>query len=161
MKWIVSEEKKQLRKDIIRGTVTEDIPADLVYDMHENICHKFPSKNFKINLKNLIAAIEKNKDDALRDEERLRNTLMKKSNEMIQPNYPVWNGSNAQALLVMDIESGLHQTMKPAQLRSIRPEYMVYPLKNFRDHLNKEKYKPAVKAYWLHVREMRKQKKRT
>ena len=131
MKWIVSEEKKQLRKDIISGTVTEDIPADLVYDMHESIYHKFPYENFKINLKNLIAAIEKNKDDALRDEERLRNTRMNKPNDMVQPHYPIWNGLNAQALLVINIESGLHQTMKPAQLRSTRPEYMIYPLKTF------------------------------
>ena len=59
MKWITSEEKKILRKDIISGAVSENIPADLVYDMHEGIYHDFPYDNFKVNLKNLIAAIKK------------------------------------------------------------------------------------------------------
>ena len=61
MKWSRSEEKKKLGKDIISGTVSENIPPDLVYDMHEGIYHVFPYENFKVNLKNLIAAIKKKK----------------------------------------------------------------------------------------------------
>ena len=161
MKWISSKAKEVLRDDIVKGRVTPNMKPVEVYEMHEGIYHDFKYDNFKINLKNLRVALQKKKEDAQSDEVRLRNTLKKKQNDDIQPSYPTWNHSEAQKLLCTDINSGRAQVMKPAELWSSRPEFKVYPVSVFRDHLYKERSKPLVKAYWDHQREMKLQKKRS
>ena len=124
----------------------------VVYDMHDGIYHSFPLKNFKINLKNLIVAIDQKKEDAQRDEKALTNTLMQRPCiQQDQPFYPKWRNSDARNLLLMDIKDGLDKTMKPAELWQYRPEYKIFPLKTFRDHMNKEIKKPVIKAYWQSI----------
>ena len=158
-KWISSDEKNVLRKDILSGAVLDDMPADLVYDMHDGIYDIFPFEKFKTNLRNLQKAIRLKKEDAQRDEELLRNTLQNRPNVAVQPPYPSWGYSEAQTLLSNDIKSGSHLRMKPSELWSTREEYMVYPISVFRDHLYKEITKPVAKAYWDHQREMQAKKK--
>ena len=83
LNWISSSQKEVLRKDIMSGIVSETTPAEVLYNMHNGIYHAFPLKNFKVNLKNLVAAIQKKEQNAQRDEELLQNTLKHKPNNEV------------------------------------------------------------------------------
>ena len=57
--WRNSKEKEKLRKDIISGKLPDDVPPNIVYNMHDaGICHKFRFSYFKINLNNLRKALK-------------------------------------------------------------------------------------------------------
>lgn len=47
---------------------------------------------------------------------------------------PQWNGSEAERLLPIDVEAGLHLQMKPAALQMSRTEYQVFVVDVFRKH---------------------------
>jgi hypothetical protein len=158
--WKTSEEKEQLRKDIINGVVKGDMKAEIVYQMHQGAYHKFKFERFKDNLQNLRNAIIKSKTAAEEDEFALLNTLQHWPAQVDLPPYPAWHGSVAKAYLLEDIESGVVEGVKTANVWQMRPEYKMYPLNVFRDHLNKEKKKPAEKGYWEHQRELKELKKR-
>jgi len=72
--------------------------------------------------------------------------------------YPRWDGSKAQRLLKLDIDSGEHKKMKPEKLHATRTEYQDFPLKVFRDHINQETKSRREKAYWLNRPQKGKQK---
>jgi hypothetical protein len=51
---------------------------------------------------------------------------------------PQWHGSAAQKLLKETVEAGEHKGVKPKKLWQSRPEYQVYSLDTFRDHIYQE-----------------------
>ena len=51
---------------------------------------------------------------------------------------PLWHGSKAEEYLKADIEADLHEGKLPQDLWESRPEYKVYDLKVFRDHIYQE-----------------------
>jgi hypothetical protein len=61
-------------------------------------------------------------------------------------------------MMVM-IDAGKHETMKPRELQATRPEYSLYPLKVFRDHVQQERRARCERSYWL-ARKKRKKKLR-
>ena len=50
-----------------------------------------------------------------------------------------WEGSQAECLLKIDVDNGLHLLKTPAQLRSDRPEYKLFDLLVFQKHVDQEK----------------------
>jgi hypothetical protein len=150
--WQYSDEKKQLRDDILNELITEDDDIKLIHNMYGGIYTKFPLKNFKVNFKNLCKSIKDSKAAASRDEAILANTLAQR------PPYPPWDASEARRLLLLDLASGAIANMKPSEVRNTRPEYRSYPEKKFRDNLCKERHKPIKKAYWEFIKQQRQQK---
>ena len=66
--------------------------------------------------------------------------------------YEQWQGSNAQQLLLLDLENKKHVTMRKRDLYGSRCEYYDhYPLKAFRDFLNQE----VQTAKWKHTLEVK------
>jgi hypothetical protein len=63
--------------------------------------------------------------------------------------YPRWGGTIAEDLLRFDIDVGKHETMKPREIQATRPEYSLYPLKVFRDHVQQERRARCERSYWL------------
>ncbi len=53
-------------------------------------------------------------------------------------NYPEWEGHAAQKLLQADMAQGYHLTMEPKELWLSEDEYVLFPLKVFRDHIHQE-----------------------
>jgi hypothetical protein len=51
---------------------------------------------------------------------------------------PQWHGSAAQIFLKETVEAGQHKEVEPKKLWESRPEYQVYALKTFRDHIYQE-----------------------
>jgi hypothetical protein len=76
--------------------------------------------------------------------------------------YPRWGGTVAEDLLKTDIDEGKHETMKPRELQATRPEYSLYPLKVFRDHVQQELRARCERSYWLarHQEETKQEKKK-
>ena len=161
VKWIISKEKEMLRSDIVNGIVLGTMSPEEVYDMHDGAYHVFPFKNFRVNLKNLRAAMIRSFRDAQEDEDCLVNTL-KEKNPLTgdQAQYPKWSNSIAQTLLGQDIEAGIFDQMAPATLWTTRPEYMEFPLTVFRNHIYKEKMKPLARSYWDNQRALTLEKRR-
>jgi hypothetical protein len=160
VKWVHSEEKERLRKDIIDGVVSEVTNPRIVYDMQDSTYHQFDYNCFKVNMKNLIAAIRKWQNAAVEDGLAFETVVEQWARPNNVPDYPPWHNSSASLLLLQDIDSGAIEGLKPSEIRQTRPEYLAYPLNVFRDHLYKEKSKPMIKAYWEHQRERTLQRKR-
>jgi hypothetical protein len=161
-KWIHSKEKENLKDDIINGVVSETMHAREVYEMRNGSYHKFPYHRFQDNLKNLRKAIQMARDSAREDEIAFGNVMRewpRQEEAGATRTYPPWHNSRAKALLLEDIEAGIIDGYCPSIVRQTRPEYMEYPPQVFRDHLNKEKKKPEIKAYWEHQRALAKAKK--
>ena len=51
---------------------------------------------------------------------------------------PQWHGSAAQNFLKESVEAGQHKEVEPKELWESKPEYQVYALKTFRDHIYQE-----------------------
>jgi len=49
-----------------------------------------------------------------------------------------WEGSDAERLLKVDMDNGLHESTKPEDLCNSRPEYKEFTLKEFRGHIHQE-----------------------
>ena len=47
VKCILSEQKEILQKDICNWEVSDEMPPDLVHNMHNGIYHGFPYENFR------------------------------------------------------------------------------------------------------------------
>jgi hypothetical protein len=154
-KWFHSEEKEGLRNDIINGVVSEETDPKIVYNMRNGAYHRFPYHRFKISLKNLIQAIRKWQNAAVEDEAAFDNAVEQWAHPNAPPYPASWHNSIAKLYLLQDIGSHAIDGMKPIDIQRMRPEYMAYPLKVFRDHLYKERSKPASRAYWEHQRERR------
>jgi hypothetical protein len=151
VKWRYSDEKEQLKKDILSGIVDNRTNPAAVYQMHDGAYHKFPYDRFKPNLKNLIQAIDKLKNASAEGDVAFASSIQEWPQEQLLPDaYPPWHNSRAKELLLVDLASGVIDGFQPLQAWQSRPEYMTYPLKTFRDHLYKEKNKPIIKAYWEH-----------
>jgi hypothetical protein len=159
-KWKHSDEKEQLKLDILSGVVSPEMRPSVVYNMHDGIYHKFEYVNFQSNLRNLRSAINSSRIAAHEDEIALRTTFQRWRHEPGEEQYPAWHKSDAKELLLEDIASGATEGLKPAEVHQLRPEYQDYPLKVFRDHLIKETKNPLVKAYWENQKELTKQKKK-
>lgn len=132
------------------GTVTDDMKPVDVFNMRDEY-KPYGLRNFRTNYRNLQAAIAQQKESAEEDELALANYIQQKQARPAKAMaYPRWNGSDAEALLGADITSGVHERLKPEDLRDTRPEYKLFPLKVFRDHVYDEVRKRKCRAYWLH-----------
>jgi hypothetical protein len=94
---------------------------------------------FKSRLKSLVGAIKKEKTWALNEELALAH------DRALFPvpthNYrgePRWDGSEVQRLLKQDVAAGVHNEKTPTEFYTSRPEYQVYPLQTFREHIYQE-----------------------
>ncbi|KAL3800320.1 hypothetical protein HJC23_003616 [Cyclotella cryptica] len=65
--------------------------------------------------------------------------------------YPFWNRNAASVSLRSDVENGVADKLKPAELWESRDEYKRhFPLKVFRGHIYQEKRAQREKGYWVH-----------
>jgi hypothetical protein len=126
--------------------------------MYDGMYHRFPFDNFKVNFKNLVASVKKQEDNAVQDRAVLENTLNQRPFQE-PPEFPPWFSSEARRLLLIDLESGTIANMIPSDIQQMRPEYMLYSKKKFRDNYYKEKHKPVAKAYWEFQKSQREMKK--
>jgi len=73
--------------------------------------------------------------------------------------YPRWQGSEAEALLKIEIDDGEHMKMKPEELHKTRKEYEDFLLTVFRKHIYQAIRSCKDTAYHLAKKEKKNQKK--
>jgi hypothetical protein len=157
--WEYSAAKDLLRNEIIAGNVTPAMTARVVYDMQPEYS-KWPLKRFGPNLKSLREALDRDNERMAQDcafyghDRALLATLRPAPTE----DKPVWHLSDAQALLVQDVTDRKHEQMKPNELHQSRPQYLVFPLKKFRNHIYQEVDSRAKKG-WRYAKKQAKKKK--
>lgn len=150
--WKESKGKQILRNDIISGVVTDDMPAEDVYAMSEEY-QKYAYKYFRVYLRYLRSSIHRQMDAVKKSTDAFEGFLYRAKaakeaqNEEALPDscppqnrsYPKWDESDAKLLLQEDIKEGRDESLWPKDLWLSRPEYQLFPLKVFRDHLYGEK----------------------
>ena len=145
--WRKNEEKAQLREDILSGAIDGWI-AERVYQMHGGIYTKFKYKNFQNNLRRLRLSIWKQQRRAFYDTSFYYNDMLAERPPAPPTREEHWNTSSAKDLLEVDIDAGLHKTMKPFALWQTRAEYQEFSSDVFRDHIYQAVKARTKKAYW-------------
>jgi hypothetical protein len=147
--WKISRAKKLLRKDIVEGTVTNDMETLYVYGMRDEFM-EYELKNFTANLKRLQEVIQKEQDRAVTDSDAYAIDLLINPPILQGPSgYPQWQGSEAARLLKLDIDNEKHTSMKPSDLHNTQEEYKRFPLTVFRKHIGQEVRSRKDSIYWL------------
>jgi hypothetical protein len=143
--WKKSEAKEILKDAIVEGRVTDDMQPMEVYKMRPEY-KPYKYANFRTNLRNLRAKIEKDygrrdrdcmdyfgHDAQVREGLRQQAIVANGGTEII-----LWHLSDAQLLLKEDITTGFHLVVKPSELWQSRAEYQKFSLKVFRKHIYQE-----------------------
>jgi len=139
-KWKNSQAKSTLRDSIIAGIVKKTDDPLQVY-RSQSVYQQYTFTNFKVNFKKLLAAV------AL-DYRRMADDLFDYNHDVellkeYRKQYPLrvavpWHKSKAKTILEQDMDAGKHRSQKAMELWTSNPEYQMFPLKVFRDHLYTE-----------------------
>ena len=165
--WKDSEAKKVLSNDIATGFVTDGMAAKEVYnDKRQDrflLYAPYDYKNFVTNLRNLRKLLRTQEVLAVECQANLERELILYPPSSMDPRgYPRWDRTNAPACLKRDVDAmlagRLHATA--SQLHASNPEYSVFPLKVFIDHINQEKKSRRQSAYWINFKNEQEEKKR-
>jgi hypothetical protein len=153
--WKNSKAKQLLFDDNVEGMVTDMMPYSEVYQMRPEF-QKYEKTKFRTNFFNLLTSIRKNQDAAVRDNEALLHDVQVLKD---RPRGITWNGSDAQEMLIKDVDNGIHVSLAPQELWNSREEYKMFPLKCFCDHIYQEICRRKVTNYWLERSKKKKKKK--
>jgi hypothetical protein len=149
--WKNSEAKRLLVEDLKAGRIplcSSDMPAQDVYLFRvEFTC--FPFEAFRSNLHRLRKKYSEQQENAEEEDVALahdRALFPKKlQNERGEAR---WEGSDAERLLRVDIDNGLHMEMSPMELWKSRREYKDnFTNKVFRKHIYQEVRSRKYRAY--------------
>jgi hypothetical protein len=156
--WRTSHAKVLLIKDIVDGTIDDDMAPKQVFVMRPEF-QLYTYNNFATNLRNLRKTVAKQQDLADDDEAAFAHDELLGLRVNSKP-YPRWQGSVAEQLLKQDIDNGRHVSMKPRELKESRAEYGPYPGTIFRDHIHQELRARMERPYWLARRKEKEEAKR-
>jgi hypothetical protein len=129
-----------------------------VYEIHAEY-KQYELKNFSPNFNRLKKPLQGLQDRADEDEVAFLHDEALNLRANNKP-YPRWGGTVAEDLLKIDIDAGKHKNIKPRELQATRPEYSLYPLKVFRDHVQQELRARCERSYWLARHRETKEKKK-
>jgi hypothetical protein len=111
-----------------------------VHNMNPRIHGEWKYTNWSNNFRTLQRSIYRDRARMARDARAYGQTIA--IARAINPppvDPPLWHLSDAPDLLKQDINDNKHLEMKPKELHQSRPEYMVFPLTQFRKHIYQEK----------------------
>ena len=148
----------QAKKDLKRALLDSTSPihgmsmdairnADARYKQYPN----FPK--YYEDLKVQVAMEKKNvREDDVAVEEFMKNNPRSDLNKR---GYPHWDTHAAKKLLEVDVANGLHEKMKPRELRRTREEYKEFPRDVFVKRVNREVDKQRCAEFWAFKRNKR------
>ena len=150
-KWEIA--KPILEKAYLDGEVTDDMKRSVVWGMKPEF-KAVPINNFGTNWNLMKKNISSLKRRAAEDAADLKHD---------RDIFPIqeegrWDGSEAQALLKMDVKDDFHLHFSPVELWSSRSEYQEFPIEIFSPHVHQEKRAKLESNYWL-VKKWKKSKK--
>lgn len=160
--WHDSRAKAILLKGLEDGTipltVAEIGPKD-VFKMDPEF-QKYKYENFRTNLNTLRKATKSRKVNSAFDEDALqKDRQIVQRDTITQRGYPFWPESDARKLLERDLKEGRHLRMTPKILHMTRPEYRIFPLSVFRDHIHQELRCQRERPYWNYKKSQKKRQR--
>lgn len=161
--WRDSRARELLFEGLAAGTIPltshEMLPRD-VYSLHEEF-KNFKYANFRTNLNNLRKNLLERKQTSKFDEKALQHDrqIVNRGSQN-QRGYPFWPKSDASKLLESDLKGGQHLQSKPEILYMTRPEYQMFPISVFRDHVHQELRQQRERPYWLHKKQQKQKQAR-
>lgn len=138
--------KPLLEQDYLAGEITDDMPPRFVVLKRDEF-KEVKYENFTRNFNEMKKRIRKHKARSMRD--NVAFTHDTSIYELAKDKASCWDGSDAQLLLMVDVKCNMHKFMKPKQLWQFRPEYKVFSLDVFRDHIYQESRSALETNYWL------------
>jgi hypothetical protein len=157
--WRWSEAKKLLRDDIRHGLCAGKTAREVYAMRTEYQCYE--RQKFETNYRNLKKAIAEEATRAASDASAFAHdkALFPALKAGSKP-YPIWQGSDAEALLEKHVAEGRHKVMTPMDMWSTFPAYQRFPLKTFRGHIyNQVVRKGKARSYWLNRKKKMEAKK--
>ena len=151
-KWRNSKARYLLEQDLVSGAIplesSEMKPCDVYMQRHE--FSSFDYQHFRDRLRELRKNILAQKDRAISDcEAFIHDRQMYPKPDENHRGDPRWEGSEAERLLRLDMDAGLHNIMKPKDLYQTRVEYNNnYPLFVFRKHIYQEEQRRKFLAHY-------------
>ena len=160
--WPHSAAKKLLIQDIkdgIVGSVDSGLHPSQVYVMRPEYAD-YDYSRFVGYLYDLQLVYDDLRHLAHVDDQALAHDLAIPGLRKNSRGYPNWQDSEAERLLKKDIDDGLDLVMQPKELHSKRPEYAVYPLDVFRNHIYQEQRARRERPYWMARKKKKEEEKR-
>ena len=156
--WQHSQAKKDLKRALLdptspihKMTVEEIRKSDDRYT-------KYP--NFEKYYRDLKEHVEAEKEQVKQDDATAeRHMANNPRSHLNKRGYPHWDTHAAKALLGVDVANGMHQKMKPLQLRNARNAYTEFPADVFTKRVHREVSKQKGAEFWAHKRNKRGMKK--
>ena len=164
-KWRESRAKSLLVEGLTVGTIpltSKEMMPKVVYTMHEEF-KSFKYTNFRTNLNNLRKDFIERKQRSVFDENALKNDRqIVQRGTQTQRGYPFWPQADASKLLASDLKEGRRaaSSIEATSLYTTWPEYQVFPIAVFRDHVHQELRSQRERPYWLHKKEQKRKQAR-
>jgi hypothetical protein len=141
------------------GDVNKDSNLDVVFESQEEY-KKYEKSNFKVNVKNLIAALTKKEDHATFDHLAIVNdAILFPRAQLTSRGYPHWDTSEASAYLKPDVKNGMHISMSMEEFYYSRDAYLAFPQDIFVKHVHQELNSRLKKSFWIKKDQDKKNKK--
>ena len=149
--WKSSKAKQLLEKDLKEGTIpltSAEMSPKIVYHQREEF-RQFDYEHFRNRLNDLRKRIRDKNNRASAESAALAHD--RRIHPKATHNHrgePRWEGSDAERLLRLDMDQGMHKIMKPQELWSSRKEYYEnYSKDVFRGHIYQEEQRRKFLSY--------------
>jgi hypothetical protein len=150
--WKLSTAKEILKDEILMGNVTKETSWLDVYNSNPQY-QQYETKNFRVNLKNLLISLDKKEERAIWERDAvLHDRILHPRSQLTNRGYPFWDTSAASGFLRDDVKDELHKTMSVDQLWRSRVAYQQFPRNVFGQHILQESNRVLKKSYWLNKR---------
>jgi hypothetical protein len=147
--WKKSKAKELLKTLIMEGEINESTDYAEVY-YSELEFQKYPKANFRTNLKNLIAALQKKEEWAAYDNRALiSDTIRFPRPQVTSRGHAFWDTSKAAELLKKDINEKVNETMSMHGFHESNEAYLEFDYNVFRKHVHQEMNSRLKKSFWL------------
>ena len=149
-KWETSKSKAVLREGILFGMILPHMKPREVRALNPEVHQKWAYANWTNNLRNLRAAIDRDRSRMQKDAEAYghdRAIAMAKRPEPSDGQPLPWHKSDARKLIKIDVAAKKHVGIKPREFRMTRSEYQLFDNNEFRQHLYQEIYSEGKREW--------------
>ena len=154
--WKGSKAKKLLFDDIVAGDVYDTQCIKEIYMSRPEYAN-FEYKNFVTNLRNLRAAIRRDKGAAELSMKAYKHDMSLEPS-LLKRKAPFWPDSAAFQCLKRDIDDGVQARMSTKELWEFRSEYKEFAFHCFSEHVRQTLRNRRLRSYGLFQKSLKSQK---
>lgn len=140
-----------LKDDVHTGPIGWDLSPNKAWEMRPEYNDNMTLDLFKSRLIGMRKIVKEGLERAAADEAALKHDRLICPRPLLNARgEPHWEGSDAQTLLEIDVEAGVHQTfISPEDFYRSRMQYQSFPLTVFRGHIYQEVKTQKWRKQWV------------